>query len=133
MCRLAILVAVSLATLSASVFCPASPTDWDAWFLLSDPGRTMCVGAAPGSQDGYDGQTPLDTSGVHGVMLLHYRQTGDLWTGPPGFYKWDFDSPIPSGVSKTWSDIHLWSQDWTPYLGDRVGLGLYMRKAIAGP
>jgi len=52
-----------------------------------------------------------------------YRQTGPDWMGPSGFYYVDYMSPIPSSNSKTWSDIYLWSQNWTPRLGDRVGIG----------
>lgn len=75
------------------------------------------IGAAPGSSDGYDGQVPVNLQGKSGLAILHYRSA---WAGPTGFFREDYESPIPPGRSKTWSDIYLWSQDYTPQLGNRA-------------
>jgi hypothetical protein len=109
------------------VACQASAGDWKIEFLVGDVGGGSVVGVKPGATDGYDGETPGDPSvSPGGVLMALYRQAGSGW--PPGFYSVDYVSPIASGTSKTWNDIYLWSQNWTPRLGDRVWIGLYSTK-----
>ena len=73
-------------------------------------------GAQPGWQDGYDGQSPVNISGFSGILFAHYR----TWGGSGAFYHIDLESPIPAGGSKTWPDIWLWSQSYTPVFGNCV-------------
>ena len=98
----------------------SSASDWEGYFWISrDQGMESAafVGARPGWSDGYDGQTSVNIEGQSGVGLFHYRSA---WAGPTGFFTKDYESPIPPGGSKTWPDIYLWSQNYTPQLGDRV-------------
>ena len=105
-----------------------SVTGTSAWGW-SDTRWTVClesrvsfgaeVGAQPGSGDGYDGQTAENITGLAGVFILHYRQQSESWVGPSGFYRKDYESPIPRGGSKTWSDIYLWAWDY-PVSGNLI-------------
>jgi hypothetical protein len=65
-------------------------------------------------QDGWDGWNPANLQGIQSAFLLLYRENGPGWTGPTGFYSSDLEAPIPFGGSKTWWDMYLWSQGWTP-------------------
>ena len=108
-----ILLLVSVATAWGS------GQDWRGdIYAGTDPGYGFVFGAKPGWHDGYDGQSPVDIHSIPGVHLLYYR----TWGGSPAFYYKDFESPIPPSGSKTWSDIYMWAQDYTPNLGNRVGI-----------
>jgi len=78
-------------------------------------------GAWPGFQDGYDGFPPVDVMARAGVYVHVLRTNGPSWSGPTGLYGADVESPIPAGGSHTWWDICLWSYNYAPQLGDRVG------------
>ncbi len=67
----------------------------------------------PFTEDGYDGQTPRNLSGLQGAFVYAYRQNGPGWAGPTGFYSQDYEAPIPPGGNKTWWDIYLWAQGYT--------------------
>ena len=88
------------------------------WSLNIGPGAPALsgvhIGCRPGSADGYDGQSPARLWGTTGIAILLYRENGPGWSGPTGFYSEDFESPIPVGGSKTWWDIYLWAQNYTP-------------------
>ena len=89
--------------------------DW--WEMLEG----LDIGAQPGYSDGYDGQTRMSDAwlqGYHGILIALYRQTGPGWPGPTGLYSRDFESPIPQGGSKTWSDIYLWARTPTVPIGN---------------
>jgi hypothetical protein len=97
----------------------ASAEDWRGdIYAGTDNGYGIVIGAKPGHQDGYDGQSPVSIQGHAGVEMLYFR----TWNGSAAFYAEDYESPIPPGGSKTWSDIYLWSQNYTPYYGNRVGI-----------
>ena len=81
-----------------------------------DWGGGFEFGAYPGKVDGYDGQSPISVDSTPAVWLQLHR----AWGGSPAFYASDYESPIPAGGSKTWSDIYLWSQNYTPRLGNRT-------------
>ena len=91
---------------------------WGHVYTGTDPGGGAYFGAQPGWEDGYDGQPSLNLNGYSGIPLAHYR----TWGETPAFYQDDFESPIPTGGNKTWSDIWLWSQNYIPNLGNRVGV-----------
>jgi hypothetical protein len=105
--RVVILVFAVLALPTGA--CYGSSTNWDLYFLV-DEGGGFTAGVKPNSVDA-------------GILMPLYRQNGPGWSGLTGFYGVDYMSPIPSGTSKTWSDIYLWAQNHTPILGDRVGIG----------
>jgi len=86
--------------------------------LDEEMGVGINFGVRPGYEDGYDGQSPTNLEGFSGVLLQLYH----TWGGSPAFYGVDYESPIPVGGSKTWSDIWLWSQNYTPNLGNRTRL-----------
>ena len=71
-------------------------------------------GVRPGAIDGYNGEYQWSGQGLPGVAIQPYRQNGPDWSGPTGFYWEDYRSPIPPGESKTWDDIYLWAQNYTP-------------------
>ena len=105
-----------------TVFClisnPTSASQTN-WYATVSPGLADCfqmgaIGAAPGSQDGWDGQVPYNYTGKVGMTALHYRVHGDSWGGETGFYYKDYESPIPAGGSKTWWNIYVWAQNFTP-------------------
>ena len=91
-------------------------------------------GTYPGAVEGYDDGYPvLDWTQREVVYIALYRVNGPNWTGPTGFYAGDPETPVPEGGSKTWSDIYLWSYNYTPPLGDRVGAAyVWMQKPPAG-
>jgi len=99
-----------------------SPNNWLGMLGSGEAGGGgFAFGVWPGAQDGYDG-LPVSTSwGDVGLHTLLYRAHGASWSGPTGFYGADGESPIPDGQSHTWWDICLWSYNYTPLLGDRVG------------
>jgi len=100
---------------------PASPQGVGWWTTFGTVGEvgppcTFGIGALPSiTNDGYDGQIPLDIHGCQGAFLLLYRdQNSPGWaTGPTGFFGGDDEAPIPWGGSKTWWDIYLWAQGYT--------------------
>ena len=104
--------------LAALLCAPCAHSDASWWAVLMGTPYGSAAGAAigvwPGSADGYDRQPKADTAGLVGVALLHYRQTGEHWTGPTGFFGTDYESPIPVGGGKTWPDVYLWSQEYVP-------------------
>ena len=92
------------------------------WYAGVSVGNEYGGGMAFGVPDNYDdGQLPWDLQGFSGVPVAFYR----TWGGSPAFYAKDFEPSIPSGGSRTWSDIYLWSQNYTPVLGDRVWIDIY--------
>ena len=97
-----------------------TPEDWVLGIRTSQDDWGFLIGAKPGWADGYDGQPPFDLESREGIAILLYRATGPAWSGPTGFYMHDYESPIPPGESKTWSDIYLWAQNRTPPQGDRA-------------
>jgi len=114
------LLAVIVASLACVPAVASGPTaaNWLGEMGPVDAGQSaVAIGAKPGCQDGYDGQTPVNVQGLAGIEMLHYRSA---WAGPTGFFMVDYESPIPPGGSKTWPDICLWSQNYTPRLGDRA-------------
>ena len=113
-------------TCCASVPAGASATQWLAKI---DPGEqgaqgSFGFGVWPGFQDGWDGLPPADVTTSPGIYLNLFKVNGPSWSGPTGFYSSDRESPIPTGGSKTWSEIRLWSYNYTPPLGDRVRTSL---------
>jgi len=121
--RIAVTLAM-VAMAAASCWSSGLPTAdnwWDSFAPL-DTGGGFNFGARAGCADGYDGQALFSIAGRAGVLMLHYRTNGTGWSGLTGFYHDDYESPIPAGGSKTWWDIRLWSQNYTPTLGDRVSL-----------
>ena len=135
MCRHTILIVVLAALMCATAKCSAQgPPTASNWLGILGAGGDVArgsafIGAKPGCQDGYDGQSPYDLHGKAGVVLLQYRSA---WAGPTGFFVEDYESPIPPGGSKTWADICLWSQSYTPLLGDRVVV-VYAAEKGGGP
>jgi len=122
------ILASAVLTVAVCAACAAlttTPDDWKCSLAPADTGGGFYFGAKPGCQDGYDGQASFDPAGQKGVLLLLQRTNAARWDGPTGFYREDFESPIPAGGSKTWLDIWLWSQDYTPVAGDRVWLSLF--------
>jgi len=97
-----------------------SATDWDCDIYPPEPRGGFSFGTKPGRQDGYDGQILVDISRA-GVYMQLFRTNGPGWAGPTGFFYEDYESLIPPGGSKTWWDIRLWSCNYTPVEGDRVG------------
>jgi len=93
--------------------------------MEADRGTHFSFGTYPGAVDGYDeGMPVLDWTQWETAHLLLYRENGRRnWGGPTGFYAADPEAPIPDGGSKTWWDIYLWSYNYTPPLGNRVGVG----------
>jgi len=86
-------------------------------------GGGFSFGTSPGATDGYDEGMPVfDWTQWEEVYLELYRANGPNWTGPTGFYSADPEAPIPAGGSKTWWDIYLWSYNYIPPLGNRVGV-----------
>jgi len=109
-----------LLTFPAPASHAGTPVEWVCSFSVD--GRNCGFGAMPGSQDGYDaGRQPFDVMASADVYMLHARTNGPGWSGPTGFYTTDWESPIPAGGSHTWWDICLWSYNYTPELGNRVG------------
>ena len=110
--------------MAAQCMAARSATDWwcDIGPFESGIGG-FSFGAKPGCQDGYDGQILVDISGA-GIYMQLFRDNGPAWTGPTGFFYEDFESPIAPGGSRTWWDIRLWSHNYTPQMGNRVGTTL---------
>lgn len=106
MLRYIVIAAIALVLLSVTS-ASASATDW--WKMIEG----LEIGVQPGYGDGYDGEPRISDTwlqGYHGILVALYRQTGPGWPGQTGFYARDFESPIPQGGSKTWSDIYLWAR-----------------------
>jgi hypothetical protein len=108
---------------TASACFGGSATDWTSIMYTSELQGQFSFGTYPGAVDGYDDGMPvLDWTQRQMVYLELYRANGPNWAGPTGFYAADPEAPIPDGGSKTWWDIYLWSYNYTPPLGDRVGV-----------
>jgi hypothetical protein len=105
--------AMILALLLVMGYCaayePNDPTHWDlllrTWGVY---GNDVHIGARADYLDGYDGQLAWNPDNTGPILLLH-REEGSIWRGPTGFYGTDYESPIPSGGSKTWWDLCLWT------------------------
>lgn len=119
MLRNTILVVLLLLLLSMA-YGSASPDYW-----IETVGGTS-LGVLRTDHTGWYGQSPIPplpdafSQGYQGVLTAFYRETGPSWSGPTGFYRHDFQSPIPWGGSKTWSDIYRWVQNPTSPTGDLV-------------
>jgi hypothetical protein len=108
---------------TASACFGGSATDWTSIMYTSELQGQFSFGTYPGAVDGYDDGMPvLDWTQRQMVYLELYRANGPNWAGPTGFYAADPEAPIPDGGSKTWWDIYLWSYNYSPPLGDRVGV-----------
>ena len=112
---------MALALLFASLLAPAAIADssdeiiWLDLHIADPPGAMgFDIGVYGSHHDGYDGQIPVRPVYYSGVCWLLYRENGVDWAGLTGFYQQDFESPIPPGTSKTWWDIYMWSQNYTP-------------------
>ena len=121
------LLGVALAACALSWQPPAeaaapTPENWSCALNPADRGGGFYFGAKSGCADGYDGQNAFDFTSRSGVMMLLYRADTVGWSGPTGFYLQDYESSVPDNGTKTWSDIRLWSQNYTPIYGDRVWL-----------
>ena len=124
--RLTIIVLFLISITAAAI--SASATNWEGVFAPGpDWGGGMHFGARPGYTDGYDGQSPVELDGISGVLVKLYR----TWGGSPAFYTSDYESPIPAGESKIWSDIWLWSQNYTPVLGSQTRI--WIDREFAAP
>ncbi len=114
-------IVVIAAVAAAMVPLPAS-ADYLGWHSgISTRGEvgeggSFQFGAYTYTHDGYDGQPPRQgLQGLQGAFVHGYRENGYRgWTGPTGFYWEDYEAPIPPGESKTWWDIYLWAQGYTP-------------------
>ena len=115
-----------LLVFSAAPACHAyAPDKWDVCLRVRSTGSIhgCTIGAYPGFDDGYEGgwlDVPPDRAGMY---VLQYHENGPDWDGPTGFYVWSYESPIEPGASKTWWDIYMWSQNYTPDPPDRVEFG----------
>jgi len=122
--------------IAAMLICSGSPctagtaTEWSGIMYTSLGQSQFSFGTYPGAVEGYDDGYPvLDWTQREVVYIALYRVNGPNWTGPTGFYAGDPETPVPEGGSKTWSDIYLWSYNYTPPLGDRVGVAyVWMQK-----
>lgn len=110
----------------ATPVCYAASTDWNVHFVTEYVAGGLVAGITPHAVDGYDGQPTFDITTIqYGVPMLLYRQNGAAWSGPTGFYGGDYMPPIPSGTSKTWSDIRLWTPNSIIDIGGRAWIGMY--------
>ena len=127
-----VLVFIVLITMVFTIS-PASAEwiDWEAFFDAWYPPhgdiefRGFEFGAGDMYDDGWDsgGEIWTDSSyylQYQEAFLRFYKINGIDWDGPTGYYYWMFMSPIMPGESKTWSDLYLWSHDYTPPEGNRI-------------
>jgi len=85
---------------------------WDLWI------GNAPIGVAPwGYDNGWDGHEDpaYITPASIGVYYEMYREHGESWSGPTGFYGGHFDlTPVAPGGSRKWSGFYLWAQNCTP-------------------
>jgi hypothetical protein len=83
-------------------------THWVTGLVPEGGSLGVEIGALTPYHDGWDGG-PTIYFWDPGTYLLLHRDHGPDWAGDTGFYGADYESPIPSGGSKTWRDFYLWS------------------------
>jgi hypothetical protein len=127
-----VLVCVVLAAVALAAL-PATAGTWRtrfiAWEDVVQAGAE--VGAGDGYTDGWDngGEPCLDPSEVPqltpAARFMFYRVNGAGWNGPTGYYMYMFMSPLAPGESKTWTDLCLWTHNYTVPRGNRVDVVPY--------
>jgi hypothetical protein len=115
-------VLLAVVTLSGAPCAGYAPDPWTVCLYVNDSHAPLgaVIGTHHGSQDGYDGQGMPQPQGKVGMYTLLYRENGPAWTGPTGFFGEDIESPIPRGGNKTWWNIYMWAQNYTPDPPNRV-------------
>jgi len=108
---------LSLLVPLAGLLCaPASADRWH-WACLVGAGGEYSAsvgefGADTSSLDGYDANDGLVVPGPTAYCATYHANTNDAdgWTGPAGFYRWDFIAPLSSvpGSSYTWR-FYVWA------------------------
>ncbi len=114
---------------------PLDPDNWQTTFgaAASAGGLGFELGTTPQATDANDGagETPLDPTTGNSLFTLAYYQNGvapgsfPTWEGPTGFYSDVLMGPIAPGCSKTWCDIYMWAQGYTPPTPGQIPFGIY--------
>lgn len=121
----------ALSTVLSATPAAASATYWQVGMAVGsqDGGISgTIVGVASWGRDhGFDGgDVPTLDPSWGGVFVRLYREHGAGWSGPTAFYDGDFDATaFASGESRTWSDIYLWAQNYTPAPGTLTGIRVH--------
>ncbi len=113
---------------------PLNPDNWQTSFgaLGGAGGLGFVLGTGPGLTDDYEGagESPVSIlPNTPSLLTLAYYQNGvapgsfPTWEGPTGFYSGDLMGPIAPGGSKTWCDIYMWAQDYTPSTPGQTSFG----------
>lgn len=110
----------TLVSLAILVLAPAAVLGAAA-FAVTELRSGLRLALWPGFTDGYDGleayggpaDPPPDAAGA--VFLAPYYVNGPTWSGRMGFYYKDYRGTIePPATAKTWDNLYLWAQDWSP-------------------
>lgn len=119
MLRFFIMVAILLLVGGTMPLLATVDTGWELALAPASAGiggRGLLIGSIGSYTDGYDSgrEQPIIAGGIQGIYMLIHHENGTDWSGDTAFYNEDFRSAIPLGGSKTWSNIHLFAQLYTP-------------------
>ena len=104
-------IVATLLILAMLVSAPSSSASESAWVFNVGP---LALGVQSTSIDAYDSHDSWSgTGGYPGQAAIRtYHQHGDDWSGPTGFYTWDFHAPLIGDRTSTTWDIYFWAQDY---------------------
>ena len=131
-----VILAIGSSLLFGVVICPAyayPPNDWEVYLGIVGGGG-LVIGTIPATvmEDSYSAVPIYPDEAA--AFLREYMETVPRFPDDSRLYGFAYRTPISPGGSKTWSDIYMWAQNYTPVTPYRTlfytGTGDYDQRPV---